>query len=124
MTNAAQLIIDAAHLRAGILGALELYPDSEPLVNAIAVKLDLSDLADGPHDSADEGERKENARRERTLANLRERALALIELHPDVEDLLKPWDRPTRPVAGTAPFSLASGCAICRAGSDRHYANS
>ena len=110
MTVVLELISDAAGLRAAIHEVLELYPESETLVNDIALKLNFADLADGLHDSPLQAERKEIARRQRTLANLRERALALIERHPDVENLLK-VPAQTTPTAGTAPFAMASAAA-------------
>ena len=80
-------------------------------MNDIALKLNLTDFADGLHDLPLQRERNEIARRERTLANLRERALALIERHPDVENLFKVPVQAT-PTAGTAPFAMASTAAL------------
>ncbi len=111
VTNALELINDAVRLRKAIDGVLELYPKSEPLVNDIAMKLNLTDLADGLHDSPVQGERNEIARRKRTLANLQERAQALIERHPDVESFFKSPVQATRPTAGNAPFAIASTAA-------------
>jgi hypothetical protein len=103
-----ELIGETVPLRDAIVRALELHPEAEPLVNEIATKLDLTDLADEHSPVQRERERKEIARLERTLANLRERARAIIERYPDVADLFAPRGLvATAPTAGTAPTLVA-----------------
>jgi len=67
---------EIASLRAKIEQAVQKHPGSRAVVDAIALKLE----SDQPGDSPD---------LKRVLANLQERARALIERHPDVEGLFE-----------------------------------
>jgi hypothetical protein len=83
MTNELELTRVVVRLREAILQLLNRHPESEPVVNEIALKLDYSDLADELDDSPQRTKQKETARLQRTLANLQERARALVDRHPD-----------------------------------------
>jgi hypothetical protein len=110
-------------LRDAILEVLKQHPEFEPVVNDIALKLDLTDLADGLRDSPVRREQNEIARRERTLANLQERARALIERHRAVvKDIFEPFGLITalpEPSAGAAPTFIAGAGLTMSSGSAR-----
>ena len=89
MTDEVTNLMDAnAHLRNAIEQVLKLHPQSKPVHDAIAERLD-PDLGDRLANSPEQLKQNQIAFLKRALANLRQRARALIGRHPDVAGLFE-----------------------------------
>ena len=84
------LMDDNNHLRGAIDLALKQHPESKLIVNNIALTLD-TDSDDRLGDSAEQRKQNLIALSKRGRANLRARARALIERHPDLGRIFEDW---------------------------------
>ena len=79
---------EIANIRGAIEQALKLHPETEYLVDAIALRME-ADMGYRPDGSPEQWEQNDVPFLTLELANLQERARALIERHPDVEGLFE-----------------------------------